>query len=84
MSPAGNTGTAALIAGAEAVAGALAPLAGPYVILAETVLTQGLAFWQNFQAQKEAGTLTMADVDAAAAKVGVDLAQLKADIDAAG
>jgi cytochrome c556 len=65
---------------AEAAAQALLPLAGPYGVLADQVLTAGLAFWANFQSQKAAGTLTMADLEAAAAKTSTDLAQLTADV----
>lgn len=69
---------------AAAAGAALAPLGGPNAVLAEQLLTQGLAFWAAFQAKKAAGTLTIDDVDVAATKTGVDLAQLAADIKAQG
>lgn len=49
------------------------------IALADALLTQGLAFWSSFQAQKVAGTLTQADLDAALAKLDVDVAQLVQD-----
>lgn len=67
-----------------AAAQAFLPLAGPYGVAADQLLTAGLAFWSDFQSRKAAGTLTMADLEAAAAKTTVDLAQLKADVDALG
>lgn len=48
--------------------------------LADELITQGLQFWANFQAQKAAGTLTQADLTAAAQKLDVDIAQLTSDI----
>lgn len=66
----------------EAAAQAFLPLAGPYGVMADQVLTAGLAFWAEFQAKKSSGTMTMADLEAAAAKTTTDLAQLKADVDA--
>jgi len=50
------------------------------IALADELLTQGLTYWQNFQAQKTAGTLTKADLDAAAVKLDIDINQLAADI----
>lgn len=50
------------------------------LLLAEQLLTQGLAYWQNFQVQKAAGSLTAADLAAAAAKLDLDIDQLAADI----
>ena len=47
--------------------------------LADSLLTQGLTYWANFQAQKTAGTLTQADLDAALAKLDADIAQLVLD-----
>lgn len=66
----------------KGIADAAAPLAGPYGVIADQLLTAGLAFWADYQAKKAAGNLTMADLEAAAAKTSVDLAQLKADVDA--
>lgn len=65
---------------AEAAAQALLPIAGPYGVIADQVLTAGLAFWADFQARKAAGALTMADLEAAASKTTTDLAQLAADV----
>jgi hypothetical protein len=53
------------------------------IVLADTLLTQGMQFWVDFQAKKATGALTMADLEAAAAKTGADLNQLAADIAAA-
>ncbi len=61
------------IAMAAAAGAALAPLGGPKLILAEQLLTQGLAFWADYQAKKVAGALTMDDLRAAAAQTGADL-----------
>ena len=47
--------------------------------LADMLLTQGLTFWSNFQAQKNEGTLTEADLDAALSKLDADFAQLLKD-----
>lgn len=73
-----NTGptptNAELIAGTAA---AFLPLAGPYGVLADNLLTAGLGYWANFQAQKAKGALTMADLEAAAAKVNTDLAAFR-------
>lgn len=63
-----------------AAAEALLPLAGPYGVLADQVLTAGLAFWADYQAKKAGGTLTMADLEAAAAKTTIDLSQFAADV----
>lgn len=41
--------------------------------LAEMALSQGLQFWADFQAKKAAGTLTQADLTAAAAALGTDV-----------
>lgn len=65
---------------AVAAAQELLPIAGPYGVIADQVLTAGLAFWADFQAKKAAGGLTMADLETAAAKTTVDLAQLTADV----
>ncbi len=54
------------------------------IALADALLTQGLNYWAVFQAQKAAGTLTQADLDAAGKKLDVDIAQLAADIAAQG
>lgn len=48
--------------------------------LADALLTQGLLYWSSFQAQKQAGLLTQADLDEAARKLDVDIDQLAADI----
>lgn len=68
----------------EAAAQAFLPLAGPYGVAADQLLTAGLAFWSDFQSKKAAGELTMVDLEAAAAKTTVDLAQLTADVAAQG
>lgn len=70
------------LAEVSAAGAVFAPLAGPDAVLAEQVLTQGLAFWAAYQAKKAAGTLTLFDVEQAAMKTGTDLAQLAADIKA--
>lgn len=72
-----NPGVAAVIA----TAGALLPLAGPGGQLAATVLAQGMAFWSAYAGRMVAGTLTMDDVEAAAAGLNADLATLRANID---
>lgn len=64
-----------------AAAHAILPLTGPQGALADQLLTAGLAFWADFQARKTAGTLTMADLEAAAAKTAVDLAEFKATVE---
>lgn len=69
---------------AEAAAQSLLPLAGPYGVIADQVLTTGLQFWADFQSKKATGMLTMADLEAAASKTNADLAKLKADVDALG
>lgn len=51
----------------------LLPLAGPYGLLADAALTAGLQFWAAFSAKKTEGTLTMEDLEAAAAKTGQSL-----------
>jgi hypothetical protein len=65
---------------ATAAAQALLPVAGPYGVLADQVLTAGLAFWADYQAKKAAGNLTMADLESAAAKASMDLSQFAADV----
>lgn len=61
----------------EGAAAAFLPLAGPYGVLADNLLTAGLGYWANFQAQKTRGQLTMTDLEAAAARVEVDLADFR-------
>lgn len=63
---------------------AVAPLTGPYGLIADQLLTAGLAFWADYQAKKAAGVLTMDDLEAAAAKTSTDLATLAADVAAQG
>lgn len=63
---------------------AVAPLTGPYGLIADQLLTAGLAFWADYQAKKAAGVLTMDDLEAAAAKTSTDLATLTADVQALG
>lgn len=46
--------------------------------LAEEALTQGLAYWQAFQAKKAQGILTRADLDVAKGKLDVDVDELVA------
>lgn len=65
-----------------ALAGALAPLAGPSGEITASVVNAGIALFNDVQAKQAAGVYTMADLEAAAAKTTVDLAQLKADVDA--
>lgn len=72
-----------LVAEGVAIAGALAPLGGPQVMIADQVLTMLLQFVGNYQAKRMAGTLTMDDVRAAAALVHPNLSQFDADIQAA-
>lgn len=50
------------------------------LMLAETLLTQGLQYWMTFQQKKAAGVLTLDDVKQAAALVTSHLSQLEADI----
>lgn len=50
------------------------------IALADQLLTQGLAFWQSFQAQKAAGQLTRADLDAAALQLDADIMELEKNI----
>jgi hypothetical protein len=69
------------VAAAVAAAGALLPLAGPNGVLAATVLAQGMAFWSSYAGRMAAGTLTLADVEAAAAGLNADMATLRANID---
>lgn len=68
------------IAAGVAAASALLPLAGPDGQLAAVVLSQGMAFWADYTSRMAAGTLTMADVEAAAAGLNADMAKLAADI----
>lgn len=65
-----------------AVAGSLAPLAGPWGIVAGQVLTTGLAFWAEFARKQAAGELTEADVREAAEMTSVDLDDLRAEVEA--
>jgi hypothetical protein len=69
------------VAAGVAAAGALLPLAGPNGVLAATVLAQGMAFWSAYAGRMAAGTLTLDDVEAAAAGLNVDMATLRANID---
>jgi hypothetical protein len=78
-----NPNTDALIAAGTAIAGTLAPLAGPYGVLAEQLLSQGLTFWTEYQRRKASGELTMADLESAAKKVGEDLDGLRRAIEEA-
>lgn len=50
------------------------------IALAEELITQAAAYWASFEAQKNAGTLTQADLSAAAAKLDTDISTLAADI----
>lgn len=50
------------------------------IALAIQLAEQGISYWTNFQARANAGTLTKADLDAAGAKLGVDVDKLAADI----
>lgn len=78
-----TTPTDPAVAAGVAVASSLLPLAGPDGVLAATVLQQGLAFWADYSAKMATGTLTLTDVQAAAAGLNADMAKLRADIDAA-
>ena len=49
------------------VAATFLPMAGPYGVAAQAALTTGLQFWADFSAKNDAGTLTMADLEAVAA-----------------
>lgn len=77
---AGTIGAAPVPTNAQLLEGAVQaflPLAGPYGAVADNLLTTGLAFWADFQAKKAAGTLTMDDLEGAAAQAGADLDLLK-------
>lgn len=50
--------------------------------LALQLAAQGLAYWQNFTTQAAAGLLTQTDLDAAAGKLDIDIAQLESDVTA--
>lgn len=63
-----------------AAAAALLPLAGPDGALAATLLAQGMAFWTDYATRMAAGTLTVADADDAAAKLGTSMSKLAQDI----
>lgn len=65
-----------------AVAGALAPLAGPWGLVAGQVLSTGLAFWAEFARKQAAGELTEEDVRDAAAMTTSDLDTLRAEVEA--
>jgi hypothetical protein len=78
-----TTPTTPSVAAGAAIATALLPLAGPDGQLAATVLTQGLAFWADYASRMSAGQLTLADVQAAAAGLNIDMEKLAADIAAA-
>lgn len=69
---------------AAGLAGAFLPLAGPYGEAADALLTAGLGFWANFQAQKAKGQLTMDDLEAASLKAHGDLDVLKQALLSAG
>ena len=69
------------VAAAAAAAGALLPALGPNGQLAATVLAQGMAFWSAYAGRLAAGTLTLSDVEAAAAGLNVDMATLRGNID---
>ena len=71
------------VAASTAIAGALLPLAGADGVLAATLLAQGMAFWSDYAAKMAAGTLTLADAQAAAAGLNTDMSKLAADIAAA-
>jgi len=66
----------------EAFASALLPLAGPYGVAADAVITAGLQFLANLQAGRQPGAanFTMDDLEAAAFKATTDLGQLEADV----
>lgn len=68
------------VAAGAAIAGALLPLAGRDGQLAAMVLSQGMAFWSDYAARMAGGTLTMADVQTAAAGLNADMAKLAEDI----
>jgi len=50
-------------------------------VLAATVLAQGMAFWSAYAGRMAAGTLTLDDVEEAAAGLNVDMVTLRANID---
>jgi hypothetical protein len=52
--------------------------------LAIQLAEQGISYWTTYKAQAAAGQLTQADLVAAGNKLGVDIAQLAADIAAKG
>jgi hypothetical protein len=66
----------------SAFAAALLPLAGPYGIAADGVMTAGLQFLKLLQEQRAAGktAVTLDDLVTIASKTTVDLAQLAADV----
>ena len=68
------------VAAGVAAAGALLPLAGPDGMLAAALLSQGLAFWTDYASKMAGGTLTIADAEEAAAKLGTSMQTLAADI----
>jgi len=78
-----TTTTNPTVAAGAAIASSLLPLAGPEGQLAAVILSQGMAFWADYSAKMASGTLTMADVQAAADGLNADMAKLAADIAAA-
>lgn len=65
-----------------AAAGALLPLAGPNGQIAAALLAEGLKFWGDYAARMADGTLTVADAQAAADKLGGSMAELAKNISA--
>lgn len=51
-------------------------------LLADQLITQGLAYWQGMQAKQAAGDFTRADLDEAASKLNADIVALEAAINA--
>lgn len=68
---------------AVAAAGAFAPLAGPWGVLADQVLVAGLQYWTDYAAKKASGSLTVTDVQDAASMANDDVSKFDSDIAAA-
>lgn len=71
---------AAVLAGAQAVAGIIAPAAGPFGALAAAALQIGVTYWGTFAKKAADGTLTTADLKEASDMTGGKLDVLEAEV----
>lgn len=71
---------AAVLAGAQAIGGILAPAAGPYGALAAAALQIGVTYWGTFAKKAADGTLTTEELKEASAMTGGKLDALEAEV----